>query len=97
MFTFSTILRIYVVVHRSPSIRNRQPFVPSGIVVAIGMYNPPSFTLARAIGGLFALWWTQYRRLDEMKITVLALGLVLGEGTISIVNLLLAFMGVPHL
>ena len=97
MFTISTILRIYLGIHPSPDVRKWQPFVPSGIAVAIGMYNPPSFTLARAIGGLFSLWWTHYRRLDETKITVLASGLVLGEGIISIVNLMLAFVDVPHL
>lgn len=97
LFTISTVLRIYIGNHQSANIRKWQPFVPNGIAVAIGMYNPPSFTLARAIGGLFSIWWIQYRKLDGTTITILASGLVLGEGVISIVSLMLAGLGVPHL
>lgn len=97
LFTISTALRIYIGNHQSADVRKWQPFVPSGIAVAIGMYNPPSFTLARAIGGLFSMWWVQYRKLDETTITILASGLVLGEGVFSIVSLMLAGLGTPHL
>ena len=96
LFTISTALRIYLGSHRSENVRKWQPFVPSGIAVAIGMYNPPSFTLARATGGLFSMWWIQYRNLDGTTITVLASGLLLGEGVVSIVSLMLAGLGVPH-
>lgn len=138
-------------------------FVPGGIAVAVGMFNVPSFTLARAIGGLIAWWWNrkhnarmtsssapdidmdisnnetisnddddnndpntiadpntntsggtsgepatapamtssqqQTKQADEVSSTVvvLASGLVLGEGIISILNLVLASAGVPHL
>lgn len=34
-------------------------FVPGGIAVAVGMFNVPSFTLARAIGGIIAWWWNR--------------------------------------
>jgi uncharacterized oligopeptide transporter (OPT) family protein len=61
------------------------------------MYNTPSFTLARAIGGLIQLYWTTYMKKSETPIIVLASGLILGEGLFSIVNLLLASMHVPHL
>ena len=71
-------------------------FVPGGIAVAVGMYNTPSFTLARAAGGLIAWWWTRRGR-DETGVVVLASGLILGEGLVSIVNLGLASAGVPHL
>ena len=97
LFTISAMLRIYLANHQCASVRKWQPFVPSGIAVAIGMYNPPSFTLARAIGGLFNMWWIQYRKMDESTLTVLASGFVLGEGVISILSLLLAGLGVPHL
>ena len=96
LFTASTASRIYLGNHQSGSVRKWQSFVPGGIAVAIGMYNPPSFTLARAIGGLFSILCTRYRILDDATITILASGLVLGEGVVSIVNLMLAGLGVPH-
>ncbi|OWP04460.1 oligopeptide transporter [Marssonina coronariae] len=73
------------------------PYVPGGIAVAVGMYNVPSFTLARAIGGFVNYHWKSDRRREETPIIVLASGLILGEGVVSIVNLLLASAGVPHL
>ncbi|OMP87759.1 putative oligopeptide transporter [Diplodia seriata] len=72
-------------------------FIPGGIAVAVGMYNTPSFTLARTIGGLMNLYWLRYRGKQETPIIVLASGLILGEGLLSIVNLLLASLAVPHL
>jgi uncharacterized oligopeptide transporter (OPT) family protein len=61
------------------------------------MYNVPSFTLARAIGGLINWYWRSYRRREETPIVVLASGLILGEGVVSIVNLALASASVLHL
>ncbi|KAF2690242.1 OPT superfamily oligopeptide transporter [Lentithecium fluviatile CBS 122367] len=72
-------------------------FVPGGIAVAVGMYNTPSFTLARTTGGLISLWWRKWKGRSETPIIVLASGLILGEGLFSIVNLLLASLNVPHL
>ncbi|KAF2204582.1 oligopeptide transporter-like protein [Delitschia confertaspora ATCC 74209] len=72
-------------------------WVPGGIAVAVGMYNTPSFTLARTIGGLINLWWTRYKAKPETPIVILASGLILGEGLFSIFNLLLASLEVPHL
>lgn len=61
------------------------------------MYNVPSFTLARAIGGVLYWFWRSYLRREETPIIVLASGLILGEGVMSIANLLMASIGVPHL
>ena len=118
-------------------------WIPGGIAVAVGMFNVPSFTLARAIGGIIAWWWskkhpqtntnhhvvpgnanglgssTQTETESELRsaqglstpaeqasekaddasstVVVLASGLILGEGIMSIVNLLLASGRVPHL
>ncbi|KAJ4364858.1 OPT super [Ascochyta clinopodiicola] len=72
-------------------------FVPGGIAVAVGMYNTPSFTLARTVGGLISLWWRRWKGNSETPIIVLASGLILGEGLFSIMNLLLASLDVPHL
>ncbi|KAL1885463.1 OPT superfamily [Paecilomyces lecythidis] len=144
IFVVLTILRILGAPSDAGKGRPAAPWrawVPGGIAVAVGMYNVPSFTLARAIGGLIAWWWgwknqkpgaTQLRqklnrrssspadgnissdhnevgsdageRDDEGEqdessstVVVLASGLILGEGVISIVNLILASGGVPHL
>lgn len=146
IFVVVTVLRI---VASSPVANGGLPgvtapwkaWIPGGIAVAVGIYNEPSFTLARAIGGLIAWWWTRAsshrpqfgdsldatsdrgtnmmgehqpssaRDHTPMKpeqaandadtasssVVVLASGLILGEGIISIVNLLLASGSVPHL
>lgn len=74
-----------------------QAWVPGGIAVAVGMYNVPSFTLARTIGGLVNWYWRIYRGREDTPVIVLASGLILGEGVVSIVNLGLASLQVPHL
>ena len=61
------------------------------------MYNVPSFTLARTIGGIVSWYWRIYRRQEETPVIVLASGLILGEGMVSILNLVLASLKVPHL
>lgn len=142
-----------------------RPWIPGGIAVAVGMYNVPSFTLARAIGGVIVLWWGWVERRQQEQeeqprsqlwwwrwgwwssgngavddddgddtnalpsgvqrsfavksndgkqrdgagidrdgdpdggstVVILASGLILGEGVVSIINLALASAGVPHL
>ena len=74
-----------------------QAYVPGGIPFAVGMYNIPAFTLARTVGGLVNWYWRRYRGREETPVIVLASGLILGEGLVSIVNLLLASFQVPHL
>ena len=88
-----TALRIYGNARKASWV----PYVPGGIAVAVGMYNTPSFTLARTLGGLIAYYWTGWRCRPETPIIVLASGLILGEGLVSIVNLGLASGKVPHL
>ncbi|OJJ35122.1 hypothetical protein ASPWEDRAFT_40286 [Aspergillus wentii DTO 134E9] len=145
IFVAVTVLRI---VGASPIANGGKPgltapwreWIPGGIAVAVGIFNVPSFTLARAIGGLIAWWWsrkhadhnppTQVASDTDVHLTVephaaestshaavakspeqaakeadaassavvvLASGLILGEGILSIVNLLLASGKVPHL
>lgn len=115
------------------------PWIPGGIAVAVGMYNVPSFTLARAIGGVIVLFWQWWQKrmakntqsttrsgaipseddngdssmrggetqsshqdtdsedMASSTVIILASGLILGEGVVSIVNLGLASAKVPHL
>ncbi|KAJ5228008.1 hypothetical protein N7489_008716 [Penicillium chrysogenum] len=135
VWAFLTALRIAAA---SPAFaRNGKPppwrsWIPGGIAVAVGIFNDPSFTLARAIGGIIAWWWsrkhaesrtdrqvvddnativgssletelqdgqrssTSAQQASEKEdsasstVVVLASGLILGEGIMSIVNLLLA-------
>ncbi|KAI0181988.1 OPT superfamily oligopeptide transporter [Hypoxylon sp. FL1284] len=72
-------------------------YIPGGIAVAVGMYNVPSFTLARTIGGLINWYWRVYLRKTDTPLIVLASGFILGEGFLSIVNLILQSAQVPHL
>jgi OPT family oligopeptide transporter len=98
IFAVSTAVRVYATSRKQRGIGGKWiDFVPGGIAVAVGMYNTPSFTLARTIGGLVSLWWRRWKGRSETPIIVLASGLILGEGLFSIVNLLLASLGVPHL
>ena len=96
-----TALRIYGNSVRNPATGSKGAswvaYVPGGIAVAVGMYNTPSFTLARTAGGLLAWYWTRWRGREETPVIVLASGLILGEGLVSIVNLGLASSAVPHL
>ncbi|GFF69364.1 putative oligopeptide transporter YGL114W [Aspergillus udagawae] len=144
VFVAVTILRIYAASPLANGGRRNvsapwRAWVPGGIAVAVGIFNVPSFTLARAIGGVIAWWWSRShtststtsssevpgetvadqtpggsrvpaavagktaeqaaREADaaSSSVVVLASGLILGEGIISIVNLLLASGNVPHL
>jgi OPT family oligopeptide transporter len=97
LFVITTALRIYLAATKNETLRKMHSFIPGGIAVAVGMYNTPSFTLARAVGGVISWWWVQWQGRGETRVIVLASGLILGEGVVSIVNLVLASLGVPHL
>ncbi|KAI1813487.1 OPT oligopeptide transporter protein-domain-containing protein [Poronia punctata] len=72
-------------------------YIPGGIAVAVGMYNVPSFTLARTIGGLMSWYWRARLKREDTPLIVLASGFILGEGFLSIANLILQSAQVPHL
>ncbi|KAF1969504.1 OPT superfamily oligopeptide transporter [Bimuria novae-zelandiae CBS 107.79] len=98
LFAVGTMVRVYGQFRKRSGLSAKWlDFVPGGIAVAIGMYNTPSFTLARTIGGLISLWWRRWKGRSETQIVVLASGLILGEGLFSIVNLGLASLELPHL
>ncbi|ODV84394.1 hypothetical protein CANARDRAFT_8747 [[Candida] arabinofermentans NRRL YB-2248] len=86
-------------------------YLPSGVPVGIGIYNTPSFTLARFVGGLISYLWmkrglAKVRSLgdknhmsgdEKVRMIIFSSGLVLGEGLFSVFNMLLTAFGVPHL
>ncbi|KAI8630856.1 OPT superfamily oligopeptide transporter [Xylariaceae sp. FL1651] len=72
-------------------------YIPGGIAVAVGMYNVPSFTLARTIGGIISWYWRIHLGKEDTPLIVLASGFILGEGVLSIVNLMLQSARVPQL
>ena len=67
------------------------------IDTSLGIYNLPSFTIARAIGGIFYWLYCRHKKGQEGNIIVLASGLVLGESVASLVNLALKAMHSPQL
>lgn len=74
-------------------------YVPSGVAVGVGIYNSPSFTIARFLGGLISHFWlTRYKGdLDaKTKLIVFSSGLVLGEGIMSIVTMIFTSLDVPR-
>ncbi|KAK3386930.1 OPT oligopeptide transporter protein-domain-containing protein [Podospora didyma] len=91
LFSATTALRIFATGKRWHSM------IPGGIAVAVGMYNVPSFTLARAMGGLLSWWWRSFMGRQDTPLIVVASGFILGEGFLSIVNLIMQSSGVPHL
>ncbi|KAI1930847.1 OPT family transporter [Ophidiomyces ophidiicola] len=134
IFTITTVIRVFSAagLRHGGSVPAWRAWIPGGIAVAVGMYNVPSFTLARAIGGLIELWWSwrQNRNRKSARapvpsdeddesvegdrslskppelnqnedthsmVVILASGLILGEGVVSIINLALASAGVPHI
>ncbi|KAL2876784.1 OPT superfamily [Colletotrichum sp. CLE4] len=90
IFAFTTIVRTMI------TGKAWRYLVPGGIAVAVGMYNVPSFTLARTVGGLLSWYWVSRRGESSTPLIVLASGFILGEGFLSIVNLILQSIGVPH-
>ncbi|KAF1992156.1 OPT superfamily oligopeptide transporter [Aulographum hederae CBS 113979] len=94
---FAVLTALRVVANSRSHWKKFTPFIPGGIAVAVGMYNTPSFTLARTAGGLVNLYWVHMRKRRETPVIVLASGLILGEGLFSILNLVLASAKVPHL
>lgn len=66
LFAATTALRI------SATNKHWQALIPGGIAVAVGMYNVPSFTLARTMGGLLSWWWRSVMGWQDTPLIVLA-------------------------
>ncbi|GAA5815109.1 hypothetical protein MFLAVUS_008615 [Mucor flavus] len=109
IIAFAVLFGVLVIVKETgPTEKGWRQFIPQGIAFAIGIYNPPSFTLARVIGGLIASYWEKYcdsgspgtdgpyKKIGKIFIVIVASGFVLGEGTFAIVNMSLHALKVPH-
>jgi uncharacterized oligopeptide transporter (OPT) family protein len=72
--------------------------LPSGVAFAIGFLNTPPFSIARLIGGVVEYIYRQRMQRTEsgtdIKLIIVASGLVLGEGVTSVVTLVLRTFGV---
>nr|XP_036584308.1 OPT oligopeptide transporter [Colletotrichum truncatum]KAF6793697.1 OPT oligopeptide transporter [Colletotrichum truncatum] len=71
-FGFGVIFAIMTIVRITTNGKPWRSLVPGGIAVAVGMYNVPSFTLARTIGGLLSWIWISRRRQSSTPLIVLA-------------------------
>ncbi|CCF55888.1 hypothetical protein KAFR_0A04530 [Kazachstania africana CBS 2517] len=74
-------------------------WIPSGVAVGVGIYNAPSFTIARFIGGAISHIWLKRYKGDlsaKTKMIVFSSGLVLGEGIFSIFCMIFTSLDVPH-
>lgn len=123
VLAFSLLFAVFVLLKELDEHRKDEGwrrYIPQGIAFAIGMYNPPNFTLARVIGGFLGHAWNKYcdaqqesssrrveskldaffsryrRAVGKVLIIIVASGFVLGEGTFSIVNMVLRAFNVPH-
>jgi uncharacterized oligopeptide transporter (OPT) family protein len=80
---------------KSYSNRRQLPYskwIPSGIAFAIGFLNTPSFSLARLLGGVVEyVYNTRYVNDGgrDIRLVTIASGFVLGEGVMSVVELVL--------
>ncbi|CAM9010434.1 unnamed protein product [Wickerhamomyces anomalus] len=96
---FGIISLIKNIFKHNPRVQDKLIWLPSGVAVGVGIYNTPSFTIARFIGGVIAyIWLKKCKHSHEGKtaMIVFSSGLVLGEGMFSIVNMTLTSLGVPH-
>ncbi|KAI7897227.1 OPT oligopeptide transporter protein-domain-containing protein [Mucor mucedo] len=109
VFAFAILFAVFVLIKELYPKHSWTKFIPQGIAFAIGMYNPPAFTLARVIGGFVSHFWNKYcetkgdhswlepyRVVGKVFIVVVASGFVLGEGTFAIVNMTMRAFNVPH-
>lgn len=100
MLAFALIFALTSAIRTQGSRRQKAwaKWIPSGIAFAIGFLNTPPFSIARLIGGIVE--FAYHRRMDErgggsdIKLIIVASGLVLGEGVSSVITLVLKTAGV---
>lgn len=73
-------------------------YLPSAVAFAIGMYLKPSWTIPRFVGSVIQVTWKHYwPSSHSSNMIIVASGLVLGEGVLSIVSATMASLDVPLL
>ncbi|KAG5357047.1 putative oligopeptide transporter [Yarrowia sp. C11] len=77
-------------------LRDHAPLLPSGVAIGVGLYNVPSFTLARFLGGVIAYFYQKRHPDAHIDIIVCSSGLILGEGIMSIITMLLTALTEEH-
>lgn len=98
-FIFGVISLIKNIFKHNPRVQDKLIWLPSGVAVGVGIYNTPSFTIARFVGGVIAYVWLKkckHNHEGKTAMIVFSSGLVLGEGMLSIVNMTFTSLGVPH-
>jgi uncharacterized oligopeptide transporter (OPT) family protein len=99
MLAFATIFALASGI-RSLGSRHRNGWarwVPSGIAFAIGFLNTPPFSIARLIGGIVEFVYRRQKERtggNDIRLIIVASGLVLGEGVTSVITLVLKTIGV---
>ncbi|ODV93333.1 hypothetical protein PACTADRAFT_51935 [Pachysolen tannophilus NRRL Y-2460] len=100
MVVFVIISLLKNIYPKSHNIHSKLVYLPSGVAVGIGIYNTPSFTLARFVGGMIAYFWLRHCNHShdgKIRMIVFSSGLVLGEGLLSCLTMLFTSLGIPHL
>ena len=77
-------------------LRDHVSLLPSGVAIGVGLYNVPSFTLARFLGGVIAYFYQKRKPDAHIDIIVCSSGLILGEGIMSIITMLLTALTEEH-
>ena len=100
VFAVLSLVKNCALTNRNPGPATRwAKYIPSGVAVGVGIYNVPSFTVARFLGGAASHLWLRRHGGNLARKTsmiVFSSGLVLGEGVCSIVVMLMSSLGVPH-
>ncbi|KUJ14031.1 OPT superfamily oligopeptide transporter [Mollisia scopiformis] len=72
-------------------------WLPSGVAISIGMYVPPSVTLAKFIGAGLRLYFMRWWAVSELTLMAAATDYILSEGTLGFVPMTMAALGIPRL
>ncbi|KAI7862292.1 OPT oligopeptide transporter protein-domain-containing protein [Spinellus fusiger] len=57
---FAFVFAVCVIIKETTPQQKWHKYIPQGVAFAIGIYNPPSFTLARVLGGVMGHYWNLY-------------------------------------
>ncbi len=71
-------------------------FRVSVVLTIVGMYVPPSITLAKLVGAGVRLYSMERGGVSDITLMAAATGCILGEGTLGFVPAAMANMGVPR-